>query len=274
MAPTTRSHKSLPAEKPSPQAMFMEIVQKISTATQPTELLYDKIEREEGELLYQSLATQKDVEQRSARLTYNAFLKILRIEVMPTRLHDAHQRWAINASQNWARDGTLNSQESEILNMGVSTTFDGFTGVYQGSAKEPDFFFQIDSNDFPSIVIESGWSESFSHLRADKDLWIMGNNSVTMVILLKWSRMSGGKVRGQAEVWQRNAGGTILSNETSIFPEPSATSPDRIQFTKRQLFGSAMLPGQDPDSVLSLEMNMLRQIAEEVITRKLGLVPA
>jgi hypothetical protein len=65
------------------------------------------------------------------------------------------------------------------------SAFTGFTSVYQGSFKQPDFFFRANSNEFPTIAIESGWLESFPHLRADKDLWMQGNASVELMILLR-----------------------------------------------------------------------------------------
>ncbi|EEH11365.1 ornithine decarboxylase antizyme [Histoplasma capsulatum G186AR] len=135
---------------------------------------------------------------------------------MPTELHDAHQRWAIDALVEWTQDGLLSREEQRALDAGVGTTFDGFTGVYQGSYKEPDFFFRADNDDFPSIVMESGWSESLPYLRADKDLWIKGNDFVQLVILLKWHNVSGGRVKGSAEIWRRNGTGNLATTEMCI----------------------------------------------------------
>ncbi|KAF7168715.1 hypothetical protein CNMCM6106_003818 [Aspergillus hiratsukae] len=45
--------------------------------------------------------------------------------------------------------------ENHLLCSGVGTTFTGFAGIYQGSSKEPDFFYRADSLPSPSIVIES-----------------------------------------------------------------------------------------------------------------------
>jgi hypothetical protein len=65
--------------------------------------------------------------------------------------------------------------ESAIL------AFSGVTGIYLGSSKEPDFFYGADSLPRFSIVIESGWTELFPHLRSDKNLWI-AHLSTPMVV--------------------------------------------------------------------------------------------
>lgn len=91
--------------------------------------------------------------------------------------------------------------------------FKGFTGLYQGSQMEPDLFLRPDSIAFPTVVIGSGWSESFPYLRHDKDLWMQGCQTVNVVILLKWSESSGKRVKGTAEIWTRDAAGNIQSRE-------------------------------------------------------------
>lgn len=66
-----------------------------------------------------------------------------------------------------------------------------------------------DSAQFPRVVIESGWSESHPNLIRDKNLWMNGNAEVQIVILLKWSKISGGRVKGYLEKWERGPGGVI-----------------------------------------------------------------
>jgi hypothetical protein len=94
--------------------------------------------------------------------------------------------------------------------------FDGFTGSYTLSSKEPDLFVRPDSNNLPLVVVESGWSESFPRLRADKDLWLNGSTQVNVVIILKWYLISQNRVKGTAEVWRRGAGGLTVDTKVSI----------------------------------------------------------
>lgn len=96
--------------------------------------------------------------------------------------------------------------------------FTGFAGNYRGSSKEPDYSFCPNSSAFPSLVIEAGWAESFPHLRNDKDLWMDGCPSVELVLLIRWTKISGNRVKGMLEVWRRNgAGGLSVTEMVGIF---------------------------------------------------------
>lgn len=194
---------------------------------------------------------------------------------MPTEIHDAHQRWAISSITPWYARGLISLQENELLGSGPGTSFTGFAGMYQGSHKEQDSFFRADSLPFPSIVNEAGSSESFPHLRNDKDLWMHGCAFVELVILLSWTKVSGNRIKGIIEVWRRNGAGGLSVTEMPILPRPvPPPASELIEFTRGQLFGPAAIAGQNPDTVLSLDVSRLRMIAEEVITLRMGLTPA
>lgn len=116
--------------------------------------------------------------------------------------------------------------------------FHTFTGVYSRSAKEPDLFIRPRSMRYPSIVSESGWSQSFPHLRADKDLLIHGfGGHVRLVILIKWTKLNGGRVSGVAEAWAGDDGANdrliqteVIANLSSILFKNSATDNYRRSF--------------------------------------------
>ncbi|KAE8154410.1 hypothetical protein BDV25DRAFT_135844 [Aspergillus avenaceus] len=193
---------------------------------------------------------------------------------MSIDLHDVHQRWINKSIVKWAIDGIINSAEADLLWSGVGTTFDHFSGIYRGSVKQPDHFLRVDTDPGPRIVVESGWSESFSHLQQDKDLWLQGSLSVVLVILLRWSALSCGRIKGTAEIWRRDTTGNLCSTTMAIFPEPTHLSQNElVQFTKGELFGPALLPGQSPDTIINLDLVTLREFASEVI-RNMGMQPA
>ncbi|OJD17346.1 hypothetical protein AJ78_02531 [Emergomyces pasteurianus Ep9510] len=270
-----RSNESAGSDssRSSPQKIFNEIVHKIRIIQECTEIIYEDISPSDGSLICQSLTASELVERRNIRVNFNAFTRTLRIRIMPTELHDAHQRWAFDAVVEWTLDGLVSREEQRTLGAGVGTTFRGFVGVYQGSKKEPDFFFRADTNAFPSIVIEAGWSESWPYLRADKDLWMKGNNCIQLVILLKWSKIVGGRVKGSAEIWRRNETGNLVATEMTIFPVPDPpVVNEHIEFTKGQLFGTTAIG--HAGTVLCLRMSRLREIAEEVLVKQMGLMPA
>lgn len=60
----------------------------------------------------------------------------------------------------------------------------------------------------PTLVIESGWSESRPELHQDRDVWLMGGAATTeIVMILKWSKSTGRKVEGDVEVWDLDSAG-------------------------------------------------------------------
>jgi hypothetical protein len=78
----------------------------------------------------------------------------------------------------------LNRHERSVLN---STTFRAPSGTPR---KEPDWAMKTrivrpNSEDFPTIVVETGFSESLARLRNDARLWFsISNNAIQIVILI------------------------------------------------------------------------------------------
>ncbi|PKX96377.1 uncharacterized protein P174DRAFT_438173 [Aspergillus novofumigatus IBT 16806] len=262
---------------PSAQTVFNTIVRQIPTITAFTEIVYEDVAPVDGDLITRSLAESAVVEQHNARINFNSVAKTLWVRVMPTELHDVHQRWVRFHSSEWRASGLLSRPEDKLLNIGVGTRFDGFTGQYTLSSKEPDLFLRPDSNDFPLIVMESGWSESWPRLRSDKDLWLNGSSQVNAVVLLKWSKTSNNRVKGIAEFWRRGAGGGLTVDKKMIFPAPNpapAPGTDIIEFSRQDLFGQHILPGRNPTDMFPLDLEELRDFARERLTRLMGLTPA
>ncbi|KAG2418182.1 hypothetical protein HFD88_001283 [Aspergillus terreus] len=271
MAPRTRS--LIPFDFSGARRIFENILKELDAASEFKELIYENIADEDWLSLSESLANHPEVERRHPRVNYNAETRVLRIKIMPTELHDVHQRWVNNVICDWRAAGLITLQENRLICMGVGTTFKGFTGLYQGSEKEPDLFLRPDSSTFPTVVIESGWSESFPYLRSDKDLWMRGCPTVNVVILLKWSELSEKRVKGTAEIWTRDAAGNLQSREMKIFPSPNTPGNEDIDLTKGQLFGQWILPFQNAADILPLDVGLLRDFATEVSTNLMGLQP-
>lgn len=109
-----------------------------------------------------------------------------------------------------------------------NAAFDKFTRIYAGSSKEADLTIGPTVALYPSIVFESGWSESFPALRRDKDLWIGGcGGHVELVILVKFNKLAGGRVSGMIEVWA----GDAAANEWLIQTEVIANLPCKYKKT-------------------------------------------
>ena len=69
-----------------------------------------------------------------------------------------------------------------------SIAYSGFVGNWANSTKTPDLCYspRIDGvpTVFPTIVLESGWSESQTHLENDCKLWLEGSAGAVKVVLL------------------------------------------------------------------------------------------
>ncbi|CUS12289.1 unnamed protein product, partial [Tuber aestivum] len=64
-----------------------------------------------------------------------------------------------------------------------------FVGAFAGSKKTADLSWSPRINDgelteFPTIVLESGWSESQAQLERDSQLWFQGSAGAVKVVLL------------------------------------------------------------------------------------------
>lgn len=85
---------------------------------------------------------------------------------------------------------------------------DGFLAPYVSTRKEPDACILPEGMKNPTLVVESGWSESRPELHQDRDIWLTGQAATTEVVLiLKWSKLTGRKVEGDIEVWDIDAAG-------------------------------------------------------------------
>ncbi|KAG5291357.1 hypothetical protein I7I50_08142 [Histoplasma capsulatum G186AR] len=92
-------------------------------------------------------------------------------------------------------------------------------------------------------------------------LWLVGSaGKVELVILLKWTKAEGNFVKGKIETWGMDSEGSeVLLQREEIFPEPQTGSSDQvIRVTRKQLFGSTLPAGRNPDYVFGLSVSNLR----------------
>jgi hypothetical protein len=81
--------------------------------------------------------------------------------------------------------------------------------------------------DCPTLVIESGWSESRPQLHHDRDLWLIGGQgSVQVVLVIKWTKNPVKQVKGDIEVFELDPLGNVRSIQQEVsykFSIPSAS---------------------------------------------------
>ncbi|KAK2798931.1 hypothetical protein FQN50_008662 [Emmonsiellopsis sp. PD_5] len=173
-------------------------------------------------------------------------------------------------------NGFLTADESQNLVVTVGTIFDNFGGTYTNSRKEPDFCTYPNTLRFPTIVIESGWSESRPTLEQDADLWLKGGQGrLELAIILKWTKITAQEVKGDVTVYDLDAGGNVrkLQNE-QVFPAPPNSAGQTIPITRGQLYGSAPVPaGRSGTDVWQFSIDRLRIAARSAIESE-GYIPA
>jgi hypothetical protein len=69
----------------------------------------------------------------------------------------------------------------------------------------------------PTLVVESGWSESRPVLHQDRDLWLTGGaGSVQVVLIIKWTKNAENQVKGDIEVFDLDPFGNIRSIQQEV----------------------------------------------------------
>ncbi|OJD19336.1 hypothetical protein AJ78_00698 [Emergomyces pasteurianus Ep9510] len=241
-----------PPEAPnfSAQQLFLNVKRAIIEATESQDLEFENVDPHSGAFIARSLCENPEVERHRPRVHYNSVTQVLWIRIMPTALHDCQQLWLKNEMRPMLTGGFLNEDEYDHLGVWVGTTFTGFRPPYTFSSKEPDLAIRPGAIALPTVVIET----------------------VQLVLLVKWSRLSGDLVKGFVEVWSRDSTGTpnLLQTET-IFPLPM--TPSMISISRGQLFGSTVFSGRNTTDSYQLSIARLGDIAMPWI-QGLGCTPA
>jgi aryl carrier-like protein len=69
----------------------------------------------------------------------------------------------------------------------------------------------------PTLVAGSGWSESKEQLHNDMNLLLVGGNgSVKIVIIIKWTKLQGGRVSGTVELFMRDRNGMPRLEQSEV----------------------------------------------------------
>ncbi|KAL1885381.1 hypothetical protein Plec18167_000874 [Paecilomyces lecythidis] len=262
--------------RPSNYTILNSILHKLSAVTEEETISYHNIDVETARDVIQEL--ERTNEGRSLRLSYNSRLQELKLVLMSSPIHDSHQPWLNHRIIHWMLEGLLLPQQAEDdLRVLSGTRFSSFEAPYASSHKEPDQCIRPKGLDLPTLVVESGWSESRSVLHNDRDLWLIGGSRVVQaVMVLKWSKTEHGRVEGDVELFDLDASGSVRSLQKEIIfprPPPMIAAMQSVNITRSQLFGPTLPDGQDPGTIFPLSVDSLRVIAEDFI-RDEGFVPA
>ncbi|KAG0130339.1 hypothetical protein HOY82DRAFT_609593 [Tuber indicum] len=139
----------------------------------------------------QVLQTLKDREDNNSntpcpRIHFIAPDSYLRV-VMPSALHESAVFWMHHELHSWIYQHLLTPTAMSAIRVGLVTQ-ENFLGIFKGSCKIPDLAYMPCVNrtraQFPTIVLESGWTESETQLLRDCQLWQQGSAGGVRVVLL------------------------------------------------------------------------------------------
>ncbi|KAJ5543427.1 hypothetical protein N7461_009430 [Penicillium sp. DV-2018c] len=147
---------------------------------------------------------------------------------------------------------------------------------YQQSTKIPDVAVTPDDGQsLPSFVIEVGWTESMTALRADMELLLRGGEGqIKRGLIIKWYLQSRtGTVRGTGCLWALGADERLTKQqEETIFPRHQ-NGPQMLSLTRGQLWRGSLDAMRNPNEVVNLDLDLLRVQASKALA-KMGLAPA
>jgi len=236
-------------------------------------LEYQNIEVQTADAIFDVI--DKRFEGHTTRACYDSLEKTLSFIIMPSFLHDSHQAWVNRSIYKAISQQVLTLEEYTTMKVSSGTRFSGFLPPYQKSKKEPDLSITLTGMMFPTVVFETGYSQSRASLTKVRDLWLRGaRGSVQVAIIMKWIKSRSGVVKGDLEVFGLNAQGSIESLQKEIiFPAPPNAATQKILLTKAQLFGPMLTANQSATDTMVLALDDLRTIAIEDMTKQ-GLRPA
>ncbi|ODQ71855.1 hypothetical protein LIPSTDRAFT_310225 [Lipomyces starkeyi NRRL Y-11557] len=128
-------------------------------------------------------------EQRYPSLTYNSLTQMVTVVTAPSSIHESAARSMDSEMKEYVKAYLSTRSPDTLQNICfIGSTTEHFAGLYGRSRKEPDGGFRyapVDGEDKVTIVYEVGYSESYSKLLDDKDMWINGEG-VNVFILISF----------------------------------------------------------------------------------------
>ncbi|KAG0641890.1 hypothetical protein HOY80DRAFT_952741 [Tuber brumale] len=259
-------------------AIFKEIKDAIKTRS-PELLIFHGVDPKDFDHVMEGLRHPTNyLEQYSFRIHWFAADKILKV-VMPSKLHGCPAGWLLEIIGDGLSDGIIPKVWNRTMDIAPSPEYDNFMSPYRGSSKEADLTFvpHIGANwtteaEFPSVVLESGWSEPAGQLHRDATLWQQGSGGqVRVVIQVKFFQRRDDRIGGRFWISRANPHGGCTVREYGILPAVNNhDGSPTISF--HEFFAGNCPPGIDPEGSIVLDLERLRVRARVQILRR-GCLP-
>ncbi|RPA90968.1 hypothetical protein L873DRAFT_1820274 [Choiromyces venosus 120613-1] len=201
---------------------------------------------------------------------------------MPSELHECAEEWLREMIVDARMQGIIPQGWRGTMQISHSAEYNNFIGKYTGSVKEADLTFVplvgpdwAKKAKFPSVVLESGWSESAVQLVRDARLWQGGSGrEVRVVLQVKFYRPDQQKqIRLVLSITRARPGGHPTPVEDYvILPAPEDPKPNP-SISLDEFYAGDCPPTMDPEIRVPLDLARLRVVAAQEI-REGGNMPA
>ncbi|PUU82894.1 hypothetical protein B9Z19DRAFT_1119997 [Tuber borchii] len=209
-----------------------------------------------------------DVAQEDFEISWFSRDKLLKV-VMPSKLHECPGAWLYEMVTAAAIDGILPRIWTKTMQISPSPVYDNFKGDYKQSVKEADLTFVPlvgpewkNTAEYPSVVLESGWSESEAALKRDVRLWQLGSEKAVRVILLV-KFFAENPMRVQLSITRSSP---FAISIPEIFPAPKCAQEDPC-ISLGEFYAGMCPSGVDPTSRVRLNLERLLGKAEVCVEK-------
>lgn len=217
MAPTTPSFDLPMVNHPFTNLKEFQriIAEKKATIDESDEgqyLTFSKVSPE----AFQKIETSRREGDSGIRFTYFANVEVLIVKVVTNAHEKAHRSLGTRITMKSLLD----------MNMGLDEFMDHGAAKYNGpnSSKEGDSVYinqreRPQVGDWPSLVIESGKSESLLRLRADARWWIQNSNGKVNIVIIIHVNPTGKTIQIEKWISESSAGTRVSPRLTqAVFP--------------------------------------------------------
>ncbi|CUS08193.1 unnamed protein product [Tuber aestivum] len=259
--------------------IFKEITDAIKTRSQHL-LTFNDLDAEDFAQILQGLRHRTNhLEQYSFRIHWFAADKILKV-VMPSRLHEVPAAWLFATITKASGQGLIPQVWHQTMDISPAPEYKNFVGPYINSIKEADLTFVplvgpnwTTNAEFPTVVLESGWTEGEEQLDRDAMLWQEGSGGqVRVVIQVKFFHQEEDRIGALLRINRAHPNGATSRECYEILP-PGGNHSENPSITFSEFYGGHCPPGVVPEDSLVLELESLRERARREI-RARSAVPA
>ncbi|KAK6506400.1 hypothetical protein TWF506_011311 [Arthrobotrys conoides] len=206
-----------------------------------------------------------------ARFTYDPVFTQIRIK-RGSPLIDVTAKWFQQQQDVWVATGAVPANYyEEILSFGglELTVF-----AVPHTIATPGLCLQPWAKPFPSVIVETGFTESLIDLDRDKEIWKTSTHGGTRVVIItKFEVTHRGTVMGDVYFHRLNGiGGISTHSKCTLFPAPYSDQQEVFFISLGEVYSGSCPEGGNPDTPLQLNITELRQMCREEL-RNNDLVP-